>query len=200
MIATARIESDKARPRVASSVGVWQHAVRSKAIAAALAMCLVIVAVAVCWKIGSAAIEKQRIQDAADALLPIATLLGENHHLLSELEAQPFAENGSAILESYLIKIRRDGVAAHANMKQRLDQLAENNTAIVTLIKAYAPHAKTPAFSTEADKFLNYSSAWRDRWNSVMEIFMAGGNYPVAEISFPTGFPAAADAEIAAIH
>jgi hypothetical protein len=163
-------------------------------------MCLVIVAVAVCWKIGSAAIEKQRIQDAADALLPIATLLGENHHLLSELEAQPFAENGSAILESYLIKIRRDGVAAHANMKQRLDQLAENNTAIVTLIKAYAPHAKTPAFSTEADKFLNYSSAWRDRWNSVMEIFMAGGNYPVAEISFPTGFPAAADAEIAAIH
>jgi hypothetical protein len=51
---------------------------------------------------------------------------------------------GSAILEYCLIKIRRDGFAAHANMKQRLDQLAENNTAIVTLIKAYAPHAKTP--------------------------------------------------------
>jgi hypothetical protein len=38
-------------------------------------------------------------------------------------------------------------------MKQKLDALAENNTAIVTLIKAYAPQAKTPAFTTEADKF-----------------------------------------------
>ena len=28
-------------------------------------------------------------------------------------------------------------------------------------------------------------SAWRDRWNSVMEIFMAGGNYPASGVSFP---------------
>jgi hypothetical protein len=40
-------------------------------------------------------------------------------------------------------------------MKQRLDQLAENNTAIVTLIKAYGRHAKTTAFTAEADKFRN---------------------------------------------
>jgi hypothetical protein len=52
--------------------------------------------------------------------------------------------------------------------KQRLDQLAENNTAIVTLIKAHSPHAKMAVFKTEADKFRNYASVWRDRWNSVM--------------------------------
>jgi hypothetical protein len=83
-------------------------------------------------------------------------------------------------------------------MKQKLDTLAENDTAIVTLIKAYAPHAKTAAFTSEADKFRNYASAWRDRWNSVMELFMAGGNYAVASVPFPAGFPAAVDAEIAA--
>jgi len=41
----------------------------------------------------------------------------------------------------------------HADMKQRLDQLAESNTSIVTLIKAYAPQARTSAFPVEADKF-----------------------------------------------
>ena len=41
-------------------------------------------------------------------------------------------------------------MAKHADMKQRLDQLAENNTAIVTLVKAYAPQAKTAAFSAQA--------------------------------------------------
>jgi hypothetical protein len=83
-------------------------------------------------------------------------------------------------------------------MKQRLDTLAENNTAIVTLLTAYAPQAKIPAFTTEADKFRNYASAWHDRWNSVMEIFMAGGDYPVSEIPTPPGFPQAVEAEIAA--
>jgi hypothetical protein len=197
MMATTGIESVEARRRVASSLSLRRFSARNKAIAAVLAISLLVVAPTVCWKIGSAAIEKQRVQYAADVLLPIATLLGENHKLLSELEAQSFAEDGGAVLESYLIKIRRDGVVTHADMKQRLDQLAENNSAIVTLIKAYTPHARTPAFSTEADKFRNYSSAWRDRWNSVMEIFMAGGNYPIAEIPFPTGFPAAIKAESA---
>jgi hypothetical protein len=86
----------------------------------------------------------------------------------------------------------------HADMKQRLDQLADNNTAIVTLIKAYSPQAKTAAFTTEADKFRNYASAWRDRWNSVMELFMAGGNYAASEVPFPKGLPDAVQAEIAA--
>jgi hypothetical protein len=83
-------------------------------------------------------------------------------------------------------------------MKQKLDTLAENNTAIVTLIKAYAPHAKMPAFNIEADKFRNYASAWRDRWISVMELFMAGGNYPASGVSFPINFPSAVDKEIIA--
>jgi hypothetical protein len=131
-------------------------------------------------------------------LEPIATLLKENQVLIRDLQAEPFTERDNGMLESYLIKIRRDGVPKHADMKQRLDQFAENNTALVTLIKAYAPNAKTPTFVAEGDKFRNYASAWRDRWNSVMELFMAGGNYAVSGVPLPVGFPAAVEAEIKA--
>jgi hypothetical protein len=53
----------------------------------------------------------------------------------------------------------------------------------------YASHAKTAAFTAETDKFRNYASAWRDRWNSVMELFMAGGDYAASEVPFPEGSP-----------
>jgi hypothetical protein len=131
-------------------------------------------------------------------LQPIATLLKDNQALIQELTLDPFSEKDFGILESFLAKIRRDGVAKHADMKQRLDTLAENNTTIVALIKAYAPHAKTSALTMEADKFRNYASAWRDRWNSVMELFMAGGNYPTSEVPFPKEFPGTVEAEIEA--
>ena len=128
----------------------------------------------------------------------MAALLKENQGIIAELQAEPFVEKDNGILESYLVKIRRDGVAKNALMKQRLDQLAENNTALVTLITAYSPHAKTAAFTSEANKFRNYAVAWRDRWNSVMELFMAGGNYAACGVPLPKEFPAAVDAEIAA--
>jgi hypothetical protein len=150
------------------------------------------------WHHASSALDDSHAQLVGSTLEPIAALLKENQALLKELQAEPFTEKDSGVLESYLAKTRRDGVAKHADMKQRLDQLAENNTAIVTLIQAYAPHAKTAGFAAEADKFRNYASAWRDRWNSVMELFMAGGNYAASEVPFPKGFPDAVQAEIAA--
>ncbi len=165
------------------------------AFVAVLIMALV---AATSWHHEHEALGESRAQIVAGELQPIATLLKENQTLIKELEAEPFTENDSGILNSYLAKIRRDGVGKHTDMKQRLDQLSENNTAIVTLIKAYAPHARTPAFTTEADKFRNYASAWRDRWSSVMELFMAGGSYPASEIQFPEEFPDAVQAEIAA--
>lgn len=150
------------------------------------------------WYRDHQALDRTCSQLVASELQPISTLLKENQSLTKELQTEPFTERNSGILESYLAKIRRDGVAKHAEMKQRLDQLAENNTAIVTLIKAYAPHRKTAAFATEADRFRNYASAWRDRWNSVMELFMTGGSYAVSGVPFPAGFAPAVQAEITA--
>lgn len=170
---------------------------KTSQIALALVSVAALLAIAAWYHAGSA-LHDSRTQLVGSTLEPIAALLKENQAFIRELQSEPFTEKDSGILESYLAKIRRDTVAKHADMKQRLDQLAENNTAIVTLIKAYSPHAKTLAFTTEADKFRNYASAWRDRWNSVMELFMAGGNYAVSGVPFPNGFPPAVEAEITA--
>jgi hypothetical protein len=150
------------------------------------------------WYHANDTLDQTRSKLVAGELQPIAAMLKDDQTLIKEVQAEPFMEKDSGILERYLAKIRKDGVAKHADMKQRLDQIAENNTAIVTLIIAYAPHAKTAAFTAEADKYRNYASAWRDRWDSVMELFMAGGYYAASEVPFPAEFPAAVDAEIAA--
>jgi hypothetical protein len=138
-----------------------------------------------------------RAQVISGELRPLAALLKEDQAIIHELHAEPFSEPDSGILESYLTKIRRDGVAKHSDMKQRLDELAENNTAIVTLIEVDSLHAMTSGFVAGGDKFRNYAAAWSERWNSVMEVFMAGGNYAASGVPFPNDFAAAVDAEIA---
>jgi hypothetical protein len=142
--------------------------------------------------------DESRAKVVASELQPIATLLKENQAFIQELQSEPLTEKDSGIMEFYLAKIRRDGVAKYADRKQRLDQLAEDDTAIVTLIRVYPPHAKTAAFTSEAEKFRNYASGWRDPWNSEMELFMAGGNYPAVGPGFPKEFAAAVQTEAAA--
>lgn len=144
------------------------------------------------WYQASGAVRELR----AAELRPIAALLKEDWDILIALQTDAALGKDSGILASYLAKIRADGVAKHADMKQRLDQLAENNGAIVALIGVYSAHTTTTRFGTEADKFRHYAIAWRDRWNSVMELFMAGGNYAVAEVPFPAVFASAVQAEI----
>jgi len=144
------------------------------------------------------ALQSSRSQLISSELKPIAALLSDDHALLTELQSPPFAEKDTGILESYLVKLRRDGIAKTSEMKQRLDTLAENNTAIATLITAYLPNARTQGFVTEANKFKTYAAAWRDRWNVSTELYMAGGNYPNASPLFPKDFPAAVQAEMLA--
>jgi hypothetical protein len=140
--------------------GQWQmehdSRMNNKSMVICLAASLIAAIVAAgLWQHDHVALEETRSQMVASELQPIAALLKENQGLMQALQAEPFGEKNSGILESYLVKIRRDGVAQHADIKQRLDQLAENNTAIVTLNKAYGRHAKTTAFTAEADKFRN---------------------------------------------
>ena len=39
------------------------------------------------------------------------------------------------------------------------------------------------------NKLRNYAVAPRERWNSMMKAFMAGGNYAESGVAFPTGCP-----------
>jgi hypothetical protein len=153
---------------------------------------------AAAWYHAHDALQSSQSQLIASDLKPIAALLTDDQTLLTEMQTPPFIEKDAGILESYLIKLRRDGIAKTSEMKQRLDILAENNTAIATLLTAYFPSAKTQGFITEANKFKAYADAWRDRWNSSTELYMAGGNYPDTSPTFPKEFAAAVQGEIAA--
>jgi hypothetical protein len=73
------------------------------------------------WYHAHEMLDETRSQFVTEELQPIATYLKENRALITELQSEPYTENDSGILESYLVKIRRDGVAKHADMKQRLD-------------------------------------------------------------------------------
>jgi hypothetical protein len=169
----------------------------TRTVAILLALVVTLVATGA-WYHAHQSLQAARAQFLAGTLEPMAALLKDDQTLIAELQADPFVEKGNGILESYLIKIRRDGVAKNAPMKQRLDQLAENNTTLVALITAYSPQANAAAFTSEGSRFRNYAVAWRDRWNSAMELFMAGGNYPAAGPAFPNEFASALQQEIAA--
>ena len=147
--------------------------------------------------------EHQKLRDARqtqvlDALDPMAEMLKENAAVTRELRTAPYSEGNNDFVSAYLIKIRRDGVPKHSDMKQRIDRLNNNSTAILTLLARYSTHAKTAAFKASAERFREYAISLRDRWQSVFEIFMAGGNLPTAGPAPPAEFSDAVAAESAA--
>jgi hypothetical protein len=48
----------------------------------------------------------------------------------------------------------------------------------------------TEGFRLSTEKFRDYADNFRDRWQSVFEIFMAGGNLPSAGAPYPADFAA----------
>jgi hypothetical protein len=131
----------------------------------------------------------------SDTLDPVSELLKENSGLTHELESAAYSEPGSQFVAAYLIKIRRDGVGKHSDMKQKIDRLVNNNTAILALLAKYSTHARTAPFRAEVERFRDYAISLRDRWQSVPEIFMAGGGLPVAGPQVPADFLQAIVAE-----
>ena len=161
-----------------------------------LLMAAVIVAVAL------SALAYQYVSDAqrAQALTTARILdmmsaeLSTQTTLRSELTQQP-EENGTSIQGAYLANIRRDGMQEHSTTKQKLDALSKSNVAILTLMDLYEPYAQSDGFKAKARAFRSYAIAWNDRWDSVMEYFMAGGNLPASDVPFPEGFRAAVETE-----
>jgi hypothetical protein len=160
----------------------------------ALLVAFSLLAGATAWYHASQLERAARARLAASLLEPIAALLSDNQALVTEMTSTGSVPD-TALLQSYLAAVRRDGVPRHADMKRRLDQITDNDAAIVALIKSYAADARTAAFRLEADKFVAFATTWRDRWSSVMELFMAGGDYATSEVLYPTGFARAVQRE-----
>jgi hypothetical protein len=131
----------------------------------------------------------------SDTLDPIMEMLKENAAIARELQAAPYAEGDNEFVSAYLIRIRRDGVPKHSDMRQRIERIVNNNTAILALLAKYSTHARMPEFKASTERFRDYAISQRDRWQSVPEIFMAGGNLPTAGPALPAEFSDAVAAE-----
>ena len=153
-----------------------------------------VIVIAGVWQSGQQEIRRHEVEDI---LQPIAARLEENRNIVESLKRDGLAESESAILDSYMQRIRKDGAPKNSAMKQRIDALVDNNTVIAALLSTYAPRARTQGFRAAADKFRDYASSFRDRWQSVFEIFMAGGNLPKTGPAFPAELAEAVSAEIA---
>ena len=121
----------------------------------------------------------------SESLRPAQLLLQENMGILQALKNGNYAESESQLFDAYLARIRKDGVPASGGMRQQIDQLVNNNTLILALLSQYAPQAHSPAFRASVDRFRDYAIPFRDRWQTVFEIFMAGGHLPAAGPSLP---------------
>ena len=155
-----------------------------------------IVSIFALWEVRG--LRDERSLGAASEIQAIDRVARLHATTLTKLAEPSFAEPNQGLLASYLAKIRRDGLPAHKDFKQQLDSLARANGELTALIDLYLPNAKTTEFVTQANEFRTYAVTWNDRWNTVMEYFMAGGSYPASEVAFPAGFPAAIQGELAA--
>lgn len=163
---------------------------------AGLVLLIFIAAIAATWHLAQGQL---RARDLQELLQPIASRLEEDRKILDDL-APGRGASDAALLEAYLGAIRKDGVPKHADTKQAIDALTDNNAAIVTLLAGYAPRASTENFKAAAETFRVYATSFRERWQSVFETFMAGGNLPAAGPAFPTTFAAAVAAEESALR
>lgn len=131
----------------------------------------------------------------AEILEAMSEKAQEHATLQQRLQQDPFVEQGAGVLNAYLAKIRRDGLPAHAEMRQALKELSLINMSLLTLIELYEHQARTPEFKKEAKDFRSYAILWNDRQDSVIDYFMAGGSLPASEVPFPSGLAAAIEAE-----
>ena len=118
----------------------------------------------------------------------ISQLVAEHQRLEGELTREPFVDAGASPLEAYLARIRRDGAARHVDMRRRLAALAENNAALLALADAYEPFAGNNDYAGQLHALRSYVITWNERWNTLFEIFMAGGNLAAGEQPFPKQF------------
>jgi len=84
----------------------------------------------------SAKRERERV--VFEYLQPIQRYLEDNAAIFTELKGPRYSEPGMrGILETYLLRIRRDGVSAHPIMRERITTLVKNNNQVVALLQSY---------------------------------------------------------------
>lgn len=143
-------------------------------------------------QVAAQAKENQRLTN--EYLFKLHATLVSNKGLSDELNAD-YSEPGWGILESYVIRARRDGHGEHVLMYQRINRLVRQNAEILSLLGGYLPHAITPEFKTQAEAFTDHAQRYIDRWEVVPKVVETRQMLPMAKV-FPPDFPAAVQGEI----
>ncbi|MBS0394492.1 MAG: hypothetical protein JSR54_07675 [Proteobacteria bacterium] len=134
--------------------------------------------------------------DRDETLLPALTLLEENRQIMASLQRAAGLESPQGLLPYYLERIRADGAPKHSALRQQIDRLVDNNTALVTLLSKYLPRARHASFQRAANQYAEYAASFRDRWQSLFELFMGGGNLPTQAPQPPADIEAAIRQEL----
>ncbi|WP_057396134.1 hypothetical protein [Pseudomonas fluorescens] len=101
------------------------------------------------------------------------------------------------ILESYVLKARKDGHDKHALMFGLISKLVQRDAELVSLLEGYEPYALTNEFKMQATEFRTHARTYVVRFEAIPKTVENGQQLPVWKV-FPTGFPVALQKEIAA--
>jgi hypothetical protein len=131
-----------------------------------------------------------------DYLLPIQVDLQDTKSISTQLRDQ--CEPGQGILESYVIKVRRDGNEKNVIMFGLMTDLVGKNAEIVSLLEGYAKNgnALTDDFITQSAAFREHARTYGVRFKALPAYIGIGGQLPNWE-PFPQQFPDALNHEIA---
>ena len=114
----------------------------------------------------------------------------QRHLELVSAKSEPAAFRESELLQGYLAGLRKDGVAAHAAEKQRIEAIAANLSEIDALLSVYKPKGDGQVFQQRQQEFEAFSTAWRNRAGSILGMYLLGGNLPTEPLAFPEAFSA----------
>ncbi|SPE33997.1 hypothetical protein SBA2_820008 [Acidobacteriia bacterium SbA2] len=101
--------------------------------------------------------ENQRLLN--EYLTKIKVQLTESKSIYHQLTEQ-YLEPGWGILESYVIKARRDGSAKNTLMFAFTTDLVGRDSKIAELLEGYAPYASATEFKTQSDEFLEHARTY----------------------------------------
>lgn len=119
-----------------------------------------------------------------DVYRQITLRLTEHDRLVAEWKADKRTPE-SAFLATFLAGIRHDGFALHAAEKQRLNSIAENLQQISGLLQVYKPKRSADEFEKARGDYEKFSAAWADREDSILGLYLLGGELPREPLSFP---------------
>ncbi|MFM1886017.1 MAG: hypothetical protein RL026_1174 [Pseudomonadota bacterium] len=122
----------------------------------------------------------------------------EREALLAALAPPAGQAAPPGLIADYLGRIRASSVPAQAVRRQQLDALERNLNAMLATARAYEPLATGADFKPAVVQLADHVAQWSDRWDNVMEVFMAGGNLPAADPAFPAHWREVLEREAAA--